>query len=556
MSRRVALLPLFLCGTAFALVPGPITQLTNTPVDEINPAISGDHVVWTADALANGYDIYALDLAGGGPAVDITPWAGNQYFDDVDGHYAVFIDDRNPQTVTVSIYDLVMNAATPMNVDNVSGSRPSVSNPNGGNSVAVVYVHRDANSDIVYVGDFFDVRFITQGPDQEDAPRIKGDWIVWQGQPVGDNYHHIYSYSISQQITTQLTTGAHDDINPDVDGTTVVFTRDVLSIQSVPVTGGALTQLSMQGAGGTRDRARISGATAVWDDLRNGVDYDVYYAGLGGSDRLLVGGAGDQFLTDIDGLNVVYTAGPVGGTHDIYLLKLVSCMVGGDCANGQQCDLASHTCVAKPQCQTTSDCGNGLVCVNQACVACSNDGQCLNGNVCSAGRCVPPQCVSNNGCQGGQVCINNFCGPCANNAQCNQGLVCANGACVPPQQQNNVDPDGCGINVHTLATVELMNAWHVPVLASGVYATRANHSYSVCVVNGDGHADMRTSALHFWNDVVEVLGPNDFKPNKNPPTVVVRPLVPWNLGPVSVWLAMLFGPNPPEAVKIKILESN
>jgi hypothetical protein len=210
--------------------------------------------------------------------------------------------------------------------------------------------------------------------------------------------------------------------------------------------------------------------------------------------------------------------------------------------------------VAKPQCQTTADCSNGLVCVNQACVACNNNGQCLNGNVCSAGRCVQPQCVNNGGCANGQVCINNFCAPCAADVQCNQNQVCVAGACQQPQPQQ--DPDGCGVNVHAIATVDMQNAWHVPVAATGVYVARANQTYSVCVLNGAGHDDLRTSAFHFWHDFAEILDPGAFKPNNNPPRVVVRPLTPWNLGPVNVWLATLFGPHPPEAVRVKIMESN
>src|SRR5205085_2839615 len=107
---------------------------------------------------------------------------------------------------------LNLKSATPVNIDAVSGARPSVFNSNGGLDAAVVYVHADAQSDIVYV-DGFDVRTLTlaqpnaQPPQQHiygDAPRIRGDWVVWQGDIAANSTtHHIYSYSISQQTITQ-----------------------------------------------------------------------------------------------------------------------------------------------------------------------------------------------------------------------------------------------------------------------------------------------------------------------------------------------------------------
>jgi beta propeller repeat protein len=334
--RRIGLIALavlwMLAGAASAqgaLCPGPITQLTSADTDQIEPVISGNRVVWTFDALANGYDLYALDLTGG-PAVDITPFAGNQYFNSIDGHYAVFIDDRNPQVVTVGLYDLNQHAATPMNIDNVSASRPAVSNPGGGDSVDVVYVHADADRDIVLVRDFLDVRFITQGPDQEDAPRIHGDYIVWQSLPFGEKLHHIYAYRISTMQTTQLTAD-HDDTNSDTDGVTVVFTRNGNAIMAMPVSGGLLRQLSTPNTPNVRDRAAVSGDTVVWDDYRNGNDWDVYYASIAsGQDQLLAGGPDDQFLADVDGANVVYTGGPAGGIHNIYLRQLVPCSTPPD----------------------------------------------------------------------------------------------------------------------------------------------------------------------------------------------------------------------------------
>src|SRR5258707_6848996 len=149
MTGRVFLVSLFLSSTAFAIVPGPSQQLSSGPNDAVNPAISGNWVVWTVDTgQPNGLDVFALDLPAP-PAVDVTPWPGGQSFDDVDGRYAVYIDDTDVAHVKVLLKDLTsVNAAQVMNIDATSGERPSVSNPGRGASVRVVYVRRGVGTDI------------------------------------------------------------------------------------------------------------------------------------------------------------------------------------------------------------------------------------------------------------------------------------------------------------------------------------------------------------------------------------------------------------------------
>jgi Cys-rich repeat protein len=191
---------------------------------------------------------------------------------------------------------------------------------------------------------------------------MAGDYVVWQGKPASDTQHHIYAYRISAGTTAQLTTG-HDDTRPDTDGTTVVFTRNGSAIMAQPLSGTTPTQLSAAGAAATRDNAHVSGNNVVWDDRRNGVDNDVYWSAVsGGGDQLIAGGPGDQFDNGVDGNDVVYADGPVGGSHNIFRVTLL-------------------------QCSTNANCNNGQVCVGGACVACSDSAQCGNGELCISGQC-------------------------------------------------------------------------------------------------------------------------------------------------------------------------
>jgi|SRR5579871_2894756 len=529
---------LLVASTANAEVAGPPTQLSFGPGDAVNPAVSAGWVTWTEDTgQPNGLDIYALARPNGA-ATDETPVAGGQYLSDVDGHFATYLDDSGA-FVGVMLKDLSNNnAPVPINGgDNVSGSHPAVENPANGVTWHVVYVRGGNHPDVVYVPDLFgNPSVLTDGSlgvtiDSADMPRIGGDYVVFQGFVPNDNQHHIWIWRISQGGPPHQLTAGGDDTDADTDGANVVFTRGGTAIFSIPVGGGAPVQLSTPNAPSTRDRAHVSGKNVVWDDHRNGVDCDVYWSAVtGGGDQLVVGGPGNQYLTDLDGSDVVYTNGPVGGPYNVYIVTLYGCLQSTDCANGQ-------------------------VCLNNACGPCKLNGQCPQGDVCYNGECGPPQCVNNGGCNGGQVCINNACVPCANDNQCNQGLVCTNGSCVQPQMQKpKPDPDGCG-NGTAIVTVEMQQPWHVPVVAGGFYVAKANHHYWVCVVNGDGDPAKRTSSFIFVNDFFTVLTPANFKPNNNPPKIVTAPLTTWPFFKWQMWSAMLFGPHPPEAVKVKILES-
>jgi hypothetical protein len=511
MRGRVFLAFLFLSSTASAVVPGPATQLSFGNNDSIEPAISGNWVVWTTDTgQPNELDIFSYNRNGGVTA-DITPFAGNQFLDDVDGHYGAYLDDSGA-FIKVLVKDLTSaNAAITINDgDGVSASDPAISNPGGANTFHVAYVRGGAHPDVIYYNDFFTppaVLTLNHDNTQLDGgarPRITGDVVVFQAHAPNDANNHIYIWHPSQGgDAVQLTNGGNDT-SPDTDGTNVVFTRDGNAILAVSVNGGATTQLSANGAAGSRDRPHVDGNNVVWDDHRNGVDSDVYWSAIGGGgDALLIGGPGDQFLTDVDASDVVYTDGPNGGPHNVFLVHLFDCNTNADCSGGKVC--VNNACVActnngqcgngmicqnggckVPQCVDNTGCNNGQVCVNNNCVACTSNNQCTNGQVCQNGACVVPQCVDNLGCKNGQVCVNNNCVACTSNAQCSQGFECKNGACVdPPQCGNNGDCNNgqvC-VNGSCVACTHDAQCSHGDHCEHGVCrggCGRGNH-------NGDGH---------------------------------------------------------------------
>lgn len=97
--------------------------------------------------------------------------------------------------------------------------------------------------------------------------------------------------------------------------------------------------------------------------------------------------------------------------------------IGGtckECRDDSQCAYKPGTtcqdsiCVAKPQCQTDRDCGEGKKCSpDKKCVAECSDAtaaqDCGPDKVCRAGRCADQPCQADADCGSGKACVNNVC---------------------------------------------------------------------------------------------------------------------------------------------------
>ena len=102
-----------------------------------------------------------------------------------------------------------------------------------------------------------------------------------------------------------------------------------------------------------------------------------------------------------------------------------------------------------PNCDTDEDCKEVQPdewCVNNLCVKCRNDDDCLVGQECREGSCrdIPGYCDAEHRCPMGQVCRDNRCSPCLSDEECGPDMMCQNGTCVPRPQcdANNPCPAG------------------------------------------------------------------------------------------------------------------
>jgi peptidoglycan-associated lipoprotein len=68
--------------------------------------------------------------------------------------------------------------------------------------------------------------------------------------------------------------------------------------------------------------------------------------------------------------------------------------------------------VAKPACEKNGDCGEGLRCAENQCVAeCSEAASCGPGKKCLAGRCAVDECQGDFDCTRGAACVDKQCMP-------------------------------------------------------------------------------------------------------------------------------------------------
>src|SRR2546430_13802350 len=91
-----------------------------------------------------------------------------------------------------------------------------------------------------------------------------------------------------------------------------------------------------------------------------------------------------------------------------------------ECRDDSQCSQKPGTtcqgsiCVAKAQCQSNGDCGEGQKCSpDKKCVAeCSEASaaqDCGPDKICRAGRCADQACQADADCGSGKACVNNGC---------------------------------------------------------------------------------------------------------------------------------------------------
>lgn len=274
-------------------------QLTTDPGDEYDPAISGDVVVYTGNR-ANNTDVYYTRVSTG-VEVPVTQLTGSQELSDVSGDRVVYTDLTARD---VFVYDLT--TGTPTNLTDTPGAYST--NPAIGGDLVAWEDTRDANVEIyAYNLSTGEERRITTTAAMDTSPAVSDGRIVFQTCDAGICDITLYDWASGQTRPITATADA-DERRPDLDGTTVVYDRYQDGERNIYAYDLATGYARFLPLAGSQNNPNISGDVVAFEDVSTGV-YHVALWHLPSDTMLpLTNGAGGEYLNDIDGNHVVYTA--------------------------------------------------------------------------------------------------------------------------------------------------------------------------------------------------------------------------------------------------------
>jgi hypothetical protein len=331
---------------AHATVTGTITQLSTGSLagTQTNPKVSGLYVAWTSvSQLSSGTDsdVYFQNrslLEGGSAAIDLTnTLTESEGLQDIDGSNVLWVHKGPNITGDVVLYDTSTTPPQPSTLARSSTSTRYDQAAIRGNYV--VYVRSTDQDDIAgYDLGLRGPLTITSDLAVQLHPRVSRDGLVVYEDYTSGNAK-IVSYQISRSASVPsgppkyVAYGPAAQTAPDIDGNYVVWIESIDGkdqINSLNLSTPSATPQLLTTAASHKYAPRVSGTRVVWSDdrndngiNRNGLDLYTYDFATGGSDELLVGGAGDQTVADIDGSRIVYTSNDTG-FEQVFLYELTS----------------------------------------------------------------------------------------------------------------------------------------------------------------------------------------------------------------------------------------
>jgi beta propeller repeat protein/cysteine-rich repeat protein len=316
---------------------------------QMNPSVSGDIVVWQ-DFRNYNFDIYACDLSlypsgCSGEEEQITGNSAQQSIPEISGNIIVWQDPRAGNADIYS-YNLSDDTETALTSKTNAEQNPDIDGryvvweeETSVNVYSVIYRDLSTGSDIIVVS----------GLDKAPKPAISGTRIVWHEEP-GSQYE-IYLCDISlngasggcleSDQHTQVTSEAHNQMNPDIHNDIIIWQDDRYSSQFDIFMYNINTAITNRITDDSSPQTipKVYGNLVVWEDDRNGND-DIYLCDLsaypsgctGGNDQQLTTNTANQQNPDIDADKIVWHD-QRDGPYNIYM---ATCDVQvSDCGNGQ-----------------------------------------------------------------------------------------------------------------------------------------------------------------------------------------------------------------------------
>ena len=301
-------------------------QITNTPTNQVYPAISGNKIVW--NEYRNGSnDIYMYDL---GTQTETRISNGFGYYQPaIDGNKIVWEDYRHDSGGSgseVYMYDLATQTETRITNNSTYDSNPSIS----GDKIVWMKHISGGNTDIY----LYDLATQTEIPISTHTatqyyPKISGDKIVWQDYRNFFNGYfnpNIYMYDLATNTETRITTNMAGQEHAAIFGSKIVWQdyrnmrdNDNSDIYMYDLTTQTETRITNNTRG--QNGPSIFENRIIWTDNRNN-NGDIYLYDLTTQiEERITGSIADARGPKLNGGKVV-SYDYRSGNADVYLYDL------------------------------------------------------------------------------------------------------------------------------------------------------------------------------------------------------------------------------------------
>lgn len=302
------------------VITGTTTQLTTNTAPQVDPAISGDIVVYTDQQNGND-DVYFSQI--GGSETQVTTSAGAQRLNDVSGHTIVYTDLSSSMR-SIRAYDTTTQSDTLVPGPDLS------QNPRIDGSRVVYEVGLGANADIWTTDLATGIAQPVAATSAVDVnPVISGTRVVYENHDTSSSPGDIVLYDLATGHETVLAGSAEDERRPDIDGDIVVWDTcdgggtacgaDDIVVHNLAT--GTTTRISRPGE---QRLAHVSGDVVSFDDTAGpdgsvAPDVGLYHVPTR-TVQLIAAEPGSEFLNDISGNHIVYTSNRAGN-NDIWVYE-------------------------------------------------------------------------------------------------------------------------------------------------------------------------------------------------------------------------------------------
>jgi beta propeller repeat protein len=294
-------------------VCGSEVQLTTSAADQLDPAISGDIVVYT-DARNLDMDIYAYNISSG-VELQITSGGGDQMLSDVSGNLVVYTD-FGMGNADVCVFNLTSLQTVRLANSSANQRKPTVS------GTRVVYEDdRNVDWDIYMTSlvTMVETR-LTGSPANQRNPVIQGPYVVWEDYRAGNADVHLLN--LKEMEETAVTNWTSQETDPTVEGDIVSFFSSNFSVGDVfyyQISTGETVAVT---AGPDFERNPVvSGDRVTYESYADGNAHVWLYSVSLGLGHQLTTALANQYLHDTSGNRTVYTDDR-NGNLDIYMFTV------------------------------------------------------------------------------------------------------------------------------------------------------------------------------------------------------------------------------------------